>query len=150
MPTKVVRTADDIDKLHGLLMRMEVPLTVSYAKGDGRSKAQNALAFRWYQDIAGQLGDRTHEDVRAHCKLHHGIPIMRRDDEVYRTEYDRVFKPMAYEAKLHAIRVFDLPVTRNMRVKQMVEFMDAVSREFSAIGVTLTDPEVFERQRGFG
>lgn len=149
MPTKVIRTAADIDKLHGLISRLEVPVTVSYTQGDGRSKAQNALAFRWYQDIAGQLGDRTHEDVRAYCKLHHGIPIMRRDDEVYRAEYDKVFKPMAYEAKINAIRVFDLPVTRNMRVKQMVEFMGAVSREFSELGVALTDPEVFERQRGF-
>lgn len=149
MPTKIIRTADDLEKLQGFLLRMDVPITVSYTQGDSRSKAQNALAFRWYQDIAGQLGDRTHEDVRAYCKLHHGIPIMRRDDEVYRAEYDKVFKPMAYEDKLNAIQVFDLPVTRNMRVKQMVEFMDAVSREFSQLGVSLTDPEVFERQRGF-
>lgn len=149
MPTKVVRTADDLDKLHGLIGRLDMPVTVSYTQGDGRSKAQNALAFRWYQDIAGQLGDRTHEDVRAYCKYHHGIQILCRDDEAYRDQCTRVLKPLSYEERIKAIRVFDLPVTRNMRVKQMIEFMEAVEREFSEIGVTLTDPAVFERQRGF-
>ena len=121
------------------------PVTVAVTAGEPtRRDAQNKLAQRWFTDIARHFGDVTHEDVRADCKLRFGVPIMRRDSEPFRASYDPIMKHQTYEAKVAAIKAWDLPVTRLMGVKQMTEFMDAVQREFLPQGVRLTDPEALK------
>lgn len=121
------------------------PVTVAVTAGEPtRRDAQNKLAQRWFTDIARHFGDVTHEDVRADCKLRFGVPIMRRDSEPFRASYDPIMKHQTYEAKVEAIKAWDLPVTRLMGVKQMTEFMDAVQREFLPQGVRLTDPEALK------
>ena len=121
------------------------PVTVAVTAGEPtRRDAQNKLAQRWFTDIARHFGDVTHEDVRADCKLRFGVPIMRRDSEPFRASYDPIMKHQTYEAKVAAIKAWDLPVTRLMGVKQMTEFMDAVQREFLPQGVRLTDPEAMK------
>ena len=121
------------------------PVTVAVTAGEPtRRDAQNRLAQRWFTDIARHFGDVTHEDVRADCKLRFGVPIMRRDSEPFRASYDPIMKHQTYEAKVAAIKAWDLPVTRLMGVKQMTEFMDAVQREFLPQGVRLTDPEALK------
>lgn len=117
------------------------PVTVAMTRGEPtRREAQNRLAQRWFSDIARHRGDVAHEDVRAECKLRFGVPIMRRDSEPFRASYDPIMKHLPYEAKVAAIKAWDLPVTRLMGVKQMTEFMDAVQREYLPQGVRLTDP----------
>lgn len=149
MPTKIIREPDHVDALAAMLRFRKLPITVTWTQGAPRSHAQNRLAQRWFTDIATQLGDQTHEDVRAECKMRFGVPILRAENEAFRLSYDRVIKPMPYEEKLEAIKAFDLPVTRLMTVKQMTEFMDAMQKHWSVHGVRLTDPEALKYEMEF-
>ena len=149
MPTKIIREPHHVDALANMLRGRKLPITVSWTQGAPRSNAQNRLAQRWFTDISTQLGDQTHEDVRAECKLRFGVPILRAENEAFRLSYDRVIKALPYEQKLDAIKAFDLPVTRLMTVKQMTAFMDEMQRHWSGQGVRLTDPEALKYQQEF-
>lgn len=117
------------------------PCTVSIRPGVGRSTPQNRLAQQWAADVSAQMGDRTPEEARGYFKLHHGVPI-RREDPAFMSVYDARIKPMPYEAKLALMMVpIDLPVTRDMTVKELTRYLDSIQREFSAMGVRLTDPD---------
>ena len=149
MPTKVIREPAHIESLARILAGRKLPLTVTWTQGASRSDVQNRLAQRWFSDISVQLGDQTHEDVRAECKLLFGVPILRAENEAFRVSYDRTFYTMTHEAKLEAIKAFDLPVTRLMTVKQMTAFMDAMHKHWTAQGVRLTDPEALKYEQEF-
>ena len=149
MPTKVLRDQNHVDALANILRGRKMPLTVTWAQGASRSSAQNRLAQRWFADIATQLGDQTHEDVRAECKLTIGVPILLAENEAFRVSYDRTMKGLPYEEKLAAIKAFDLPVTRLMTVKQMTDFMAEMQRKWSAQGICLTDPESLKYEQEF-
>lgn len=149
MPTKVLRLPEHADALAMMLRGMNLPVTVSWTRGAPRSAAQNRLAQRWFTDIAVQLGDRTHEDARAYCKLVFGVPILRAENEAFRVSYDRTMKHLPFEDKLDAIRNFDLPVTRLMTVKQMTAFMEEMQRHWIKNGVRLTDPEAIKYEQEF-
>ena len=149
MPTKIIREPIHVEALANMLRGRKLPITVTWTQGAPRSTAQNRLAQRWFTDIATQLGDQTHEDVRAECKLHFGVPILRAENEAFRLSYDRVIKALPYEEKLAAIKAFDLPVTRLMNVKQMTAFMDEMQRHWSGQGVRLTDPESLKYEQEF-
>lgn len=150
MPTKIIREAGHVDALAAMLRGRKLPLTVTWTQGAPRTHAQNRLAQRWFTDIALQLGDETHEDVRATCKLTIGVPILRAENEAFRVSYDRTIGGLTYEDKIAAIKAFDLPVTRLMTVKQMTAFMDQMTRTWSAQGVRLTDPEALKYEAEFG
>lgn len=150
MATRVIRSADEAPALARFIMaRSKFPLTVTITQGAARSHMQNRLAQRWFSDIAAQLGDQTHDEVRAECKLRIGVPILRAENEAFRQSYDATIRPLPYAAKLEAMRVLDLPVTRLMTVKQMTAFMDEMQREWSGKGVRLTDPEQLKYEEGF-
>lgn len=149
MPTKIIREPIHVEALASMLRGRKLPITVTWTQGAPRSTAQNRLAQRWFTDIATQLGDQTHEDVRAECKLRFGVPILRAENEAFRLSYDRVLKALPYEEKLAAIKAFDLPVTRLMNVKQMTAFMDEMQRHWSVQGVRLTDPEALKYEQEF-
>jgi C-terminal processing protease CtpA/Prc len=149
MPTKIIREPHHVDALAHMLRGRKLPITVNWTQGAPRSNAQNRLAQRWFTDIATQLGDQTHEDVRAECKLRFGVPILRAENETFRLSYDRVIKALPYEQKLDAIKAFDLPVSRLMTVKQMTAFMDEMQRHWSGQGVRLTDPEALKYESEF-
>jgi C-terminal processing protease CtpA/Prc len=149
MPTKIIRDPIHVEALANMLRGRKMPITVTWTQGAPRSTAQNRLVQRWFTDIATQLGDQTHEDVRAECKLRFGVPILRAENEAFRISYDRVIKALPYEQKLDAIKAFDMPVTRLMTVKQMTAFMDEMQRHWSAQGVRLTDPEALKYEQEF-
>jgi len=149
MPTKIIREPIHVEALANMLRGRKLPITVTWTQGSPRSTAQNRLAQRWFTDIATQLGDQTHEDVRAECKLRFGVPILRAENEAFRISYDRVIKALPYEQKLDAIKAFDMPVTRLMTVKQMTAFMDEMQRHWTAQGVRLTDPEALKYEQEF-
>ncbi len=149
MPTKIIRELQHVDALANMLRDRKLPITVTWTQGAPRSTAQNRLAQRWFTDIAVQLGDQTHEDVRAECKLRFGVPILRAQNEAFKLSYDRVLKHLPYEPKLEAIKAFDLPVTRLMTVKQMTEFMEQMQLHWSVQGVRLTDPEALKYEQEF-
>lgn len=150
MVTRVLRSSDDIEALSRLIgARTKYPLTVTITQGANRSSVQNRLAQRWFTDVSNQLGDQTHEEVRAYCKLHFGVPILRAENEAFRQSYDATMKNMPYEDKLAAVKAFELPVTRLMTVKQMTSFMDAMQRHWSGMGFRLTDPEALKYEEEF-
>ena len=149
MPTKVLREPAHVIALANLLAGCKLPITITWSKGATRSLAVNRLAQRWFADIATQLGDRTHEDVRAECKLTIGVPILRAENEAFRLSYDRIMKHLPYEAKLEAVKAFDLPVTRLMSSAQMTAFMDEMQRRWSAQGIRLTDPQAMIYEHEF-
>ena len=120
------------------------PCTVTLREGATRTLAQNRLAQQWAADVSAQMGDRTPEQARGYFKLHHGVPI-RREDPIYADAYDRMIRPLPYEAKLEMMQVpLDFPVTRDMSVKELTRYLDSIQREFSAMGVELTDPEALK------
>ncbi|MGQ7249549.1 hypothetical protein ACUN9Y_19725 [Halomonas sp. V046] len=105
-----------------------------------RSLDQNRLQRLWCKQAAEQ-GDMTAEEYRGYCKLHYGIPILRRDSEAYREAYDRVIKPLPYEQKLELqMTPFDWPVTRGMNKSQKTEYLNAMWQHFTGLGFHLTDP----------
>lgn len=149
MATRVITDPAGVDKLAAFLGARKLPVTVTITAGAGRRPLQNRLAQRWFTDVSRQLGDQTHEDVRAYCKLHFGVPILRAENEAFRQSYDLTMRPLPYEQKLEAIRVMDLPVTRLMTVRQMTAFMDEVQRHWSGLGIRLTDPDALKYEEEF-
>ena len=94
------------------------------------------------------MGDRDASDVRAHCKLNHGIRMLVTESEEFREQWHRLFmNRYTYEEKLLLmVEPHDYPVTRIMGVKQMGRFLDKIHEEFTALGIVLTDPEMQKYQ----
>lgn len=124
------------------ISNMVPPFTVTVKRGKPRSLDQNALAWKWAGEIAAARGDVTPNEAHGFNKLHFGVPIRRETDYDFAEKYDRIIKPLPYEAKLALMQPpIDLPVTRDFKVPEMTRFMDAVRAHWSGEGVRLTDPE---------
>jgi len=104
-----------------------------------RSRDQNAISHAIYAQIAGQLEDKTVQEVRAECKLRFGIPILRAGNPQFKAMYDKAIRAtLDYEEKLAAMEF--LPVTRLMDKAQFSEYLDTVIREYSKQGVSILMP----------
>lgn len=114
-------------------------LRITVREGKDRSHLQNALSHAWYEQLSRELSDDTPEGWKCFCKLHCGVPILRRDDNDFRTSYDASLKAMSYEAKLRAMRI--LPVTSLMTTRQLGEYLEDVRNLFSARNVVLEFPD---------
>jgi len=114
------------------------PMKVTVRQGKDRSLHQNALSHAWYEQVSRELPDDTAEGWKCFCKLHCGVPILRRDDEDFRAAYDASIKAMAYETKLKAMQI--LPVTSIMTTAQLTEYLEAVQELFQGKGVFLEFP----------
>ena len=143
MVTRVIRKPFEIEGLARLLGSRQLPVTVTITAGEDRTGQQNALSHKWYAEAAQQLGDRTASDVRAHCKLWHGVKMLHAENEAFRLAWNRLIKDrFTIEEKLELmVPPHDYPVTRMMNVKQMSRFMDECHRDLTGLGVVLTDPE---------
>lgn len=106
-----------------------------------RTTEQNALLHKWFVQIATQKGDETMLDVKGYCNLTYGRPIKVRDDPEWNAVFGYLFDRLGHEKKLKAIRVLDVPFTRNMNVSQLSEYMDAMSRDYRQEGFVLAQPE---------
>lgn len=109
-----------------------------------RTTEQNALIHKWFSEIATQKGDVTMLDVKAHCNLTYGRPIKIRDDSDWSAVFGYLFDRLDYEKKLKAIRVIDVPFTRNMNVSQLSEYMNLMQLDYRQEGIALTDPEALK------
>jgi Tfp pilus assembly protein PilO len=124
------------------LGKRKLPLSVTVESGKVRTAEQNRLQWKWAKEAAEQLKDETTEEKRAYCKLHFGIPILRADSDDYREAYDRLIRPLPYEAKLEMMMApIDYPVTRLMTTKQKALYLDRMYQHFREQGVMLTEPE---------
>ena len=141
MTLRAVHNETQRDLLLKFVRAHKLPFTVDITSGRRRSTEQNRLQRLWLNEIAEQLGDRRAEEIRGYCKLHHGVPILRNENEAFRLAYDQVIRPLPYEAKLKAMMVpLDMPVTRIMDVDQKTRYLNAVHQEFSEQGLMLTEP----------
>lgn len=113
--------------------------------GKDRTVDQNALWFSMYERIASMTDMGETDDARKHCKLHYGVPIMRRDDDEFRDGWNRILLNLSYEEKLSLMGPCALfgpdgfPVTRLFNRKQGIEYTDKIVAEFSQRGVFFDD-----------
>jgi hypothetical protein len=120
-------------------------VVVSLRPGKDRTLDQNALWFALYQRIAQmtQIGDV--EDARRYCKLHIGVPIMRKADADFRAAWNRQCLMLTYEQKLEMMGGCALlgpdgfPVTRLFDRAQGIAYTDQIVDDFSAKGVVFDD-----------
>ena len=141
MAQRVINNEFELESWVRFLRAQSLPMTVSKADGARRSNPQNRTIALWYSEIASQRGDCDFEDVRAECKLHFGVPIMRRDNPKFRAEYDEMIRPLPYPFKVRMMRLFQMPVTSLMTTKQCAEYQDAIWREYTGQGIVLTNPD---------
>lgn len=93
-----------------------------------RTLPANAISHVWYEQVARELGESTPASVKRFCKLHFGVPIMRREDETFRARYDEVIRPLPYELKIKAMDL--LPVTSTMSTAQISEYLEEVREHY--------------------
>lgn len=143
--TIVTRTKSDIVRALYLIEESKEPLEVRIRSlAATRSDAQNALAFKWYQEAERQLKDGVSQ--RAYCKLHFGVGILKAGDSAickhFTEQYDAIVKPLAYELKMQSmLPPFELPVTKLMTIKQFTEYLRMMEQHYSTIGVALSHPD---------
>jgi hypothetical protein len=139
MPHRILNSAEDRDEFVRLLNGLTLPATVEWQLGRDRSLEQNRLQFLWAREAAEQRGDMTADEVRCEWKLVHGVPILREESPEFREIYDAAIKPLPYAQKLVAMRF--IPVTSEMKVTQMVRYLDTIQRECAEQGIRLTEPD---------
>lgn len=142
--TRTIRNQGDKNFLIKYLSGIDLyPLHVSIKPGvEPRSLQQNRLQFQWFNDAEGQ-GDQTANEYRAYCKLHFGVPLLRSEDEEFRSVYDEIIRPAPYENKMRMMMPpIDLPVTSRMKVKTMSLYLNQVWDHFTGLGYQLTDPSM--------
>lgn len=110
--------------------------------GKARTLDQNAIGHVWYEQLSRELREDDTLGWKCYCKLHHGVPILRAEDEEFRDAYDSVIKRLTYEQKLTAMRLW--PVTSIMTKEQKSKYLVAVQDDFAKRGVRLEFPEVAE------
>jgi hypothetical protein len=143
MTTRPIKTPDDLVKLQAYHAELEMPFTVSTTKGLDRSGGQNSLAFKWYTEIAQQMGDREAWEVRAHCKLFMGVRMLVTENEPFREQWHRLIKDRFTPSEKLELMVepHDYPVTRLMKVSQMTRYLETIIQTYAPMGVNLTQPE---------
>lgn len=115
---------------------------ISAKAGKARSLDQNAIGHAWYEQLARELREDSALGWKCYCKLHHGVPILRAEDEEFRTFYDGSIKRLTYEQKIEAMKF--VPVTSIMTKPQKSAYLEAVQKDFMARGVRLEFPEAAE------
>lgn len=142
MSTIVINSADSLQRAFGELRELWSQhkfLRLGVNAGADRSLPQNAITHVWYGQIARELREDDALGWKCYCKLHHGVPILRAEDDEYRETYDAVIKPLSYEKKLIAMRQW--PVTSLMSKEQLSKYAGMVQADFSQRGVILEFPQ---------
>lgn len=138
------RLSDAIHKLTQAF-RQHKYLVVTMRAGKDRTLDQNALWFALYKRISEmtEIGDV--DEVRRYCKLHFGVPIMRREDADFRAGWDKSLLHLTYWEKLEMMGPCALfgpdgfPVTRLFNRAQGCAYTNAIVDDFRAKGVVFDD-----------
>jgi len=109
-----------------------------------RSLEQNALMWKWYTIIAGELGE-TKEAIHEHYKAKYLVNIYERDNQDY-AEMIRSLRMvwrsgMKKEAVDLKSKVVGLTSTSTATVKQMTEYLDCIEHDSAGMGIRLPMPE---------
>lgn len=122
-----------------LLQKMHGYLHVVVTFGKKRSHDQNSISHAWYEQIARELREHTVLQVKAFCKLHYGVPILRAECPEFREAYDsRIRTGFTYEQKLILMESF--PVTSLMTKPQLSQYLEAMQKGYADRGVALEFP----------
>jgi hypothetical protein len=113
-------------------------VSVQITAGKSRTLDQNAIAHVWYSQVARELREDDEGGVKAYCKLHFGVPILRGESDEFREKYDRLIKPMRYDEKLELMEWF--PVTSLMTTPQLSKYLEKVQAHYQGRGVWLEFP----------
>ena len=138
----IVNSASSLSEAIGTLRQMYNEthyLRVSIRDTRDRSLDQNAISHVWYEQVSRERGEMTPHDVKAFCKLHFGVPILRADSDSFRALYDKAIKPLPYADKLAAMDIID--VTSAMTSAQMKHYLEDVRGHFAGLD---TDPVFLE------
>lgn len=141
MTTRHVNTEFERQQCVKFMQNKPLPLTVTMAEGRHRSAEQNALQWKWCQEVASQKGDQTATEIQAYNKLHFGVPILREENEAFRLVYDEFIRPHTYESKLKLMEGDTFGVTRLMNTKQKTRYLDAICKHWLEQGMVLSIPE---------
>lgn len=110
-----------------------------------RRIAQNRLAQQWYKEISVQGSEYTPFEIHQISKFKYGIPIMRRGVDEKDTSFEEYWKKVIQMFPTYEMQIAELmprtPVTRDMNVKQMSEYLNDVHRSAST-KYQLTDPSL--------
>ena len=133
---------EDLDVMLKMLTELDVEFPISLTidkRKKTRTLIQNNTANKWYRDCEKQ-GDMKAWEYKAYCKLHFGVPILRRDSVKYKEMYDTKVKAFPYETKMIFMsEPYSFPVTSMMNVAQHSEFLDLVGRHLALQGFKLTE-----------
>lgn len=141
MTDLVVNSDNALQDAIGIIRELYVRnryLKVSIKIGKDRSLSQNSILHAWIEQIARELREDDALGHKCYIKLHHGVPILRAEDEQFREAYDQVIKPLSYEKKLIAMRCW--PVTSIMTKPQLSTLLEVVQADFAKRGVMLEFP----------
>jgi hypothetical protein len=133
--TLIPCTADAERWLQGVSGRVWVKAVSESRK---RSLDQNALMWAIYGEV-GQFMGLSVEEAHRYCKLHYGVPILRRDSDEFRRVYDACLKKLLYEQKLKAVMM--ISVSSIMTTKQAKEYIEDIVRDFSEKGLVIDLPD---------
>lgn len=138
MTSFIVNSAESLQRAFGMLREdweQYKFLRLSWKAGVDRSLPQNALTHAWYGQIARELREDDESGWKCFCKLHFGVPLLRAEDEEFRTFYDASIKALDYEQKLVAMKY--VPVTSIMTRDQLSKYADEMQKHFASRGVLL-------------
>lgn len=142
MPDLTINSDNSLQDAFGVLRELYIRnryLKINVKIGKTRSIDQNSLLHQWIEQIARQLKEDDVLGWKCYIKLHHGVPILRAEDEQFRDAYDAVIKPLTYEQKLIAMRCW--PVSSIMTKPQLSKLLEIVRDEFSKREVKLEFPD---------
>lgn len=148
----VVKSAEDLMRAIFGLHKLGFPFTITAKAGEPQRKRtdeMNRTIHMWFGEIAKQSRHMTSEEVKADCNLTYGVPILRRDDNEWGSAFGYIFDTLNRPSQIKALRVLNIPVTRNMRVKQLKEYMDQMQRDYREAGFRLTDPDARKYEQEF-
>ena len=143
MKTIRVLSEQEAQRVASMITGLPLPFTITIGAGDTRTLSQNALIHKWFGQIAAHYGDMTAMQVKGECHVAYGVPIRRRDP-VWSRVWERMFDGLTYEQQCFLFERGILAMTREMTVKQLTEYMDAMQAHYRAEGVPLTDPEALK------
>lgn len=147
MTPEVINSAESLQRMIGKLRAQWTQhkyLRVTVKVGTDRSLDANAVTHVWYGQIAREQGDTTAAKVKAFCKLHYGVPMMRAEDADFREMYDRLIRGRyTYEEKLEVMEF--MPVTSLMTTDQMNRYRDAMREEYAKRGIVLEYKKELEK-----
>lgn len=133
MTQVIVNSAETLSRLIGDLRAAwdrHKFLRVNIKTGKDRSLDYNALSHCWYVQVANELREDDAAGVKAFCKLHFGVPILRTEDADFREFYDTAMKnALTYEQKLKAMRF--VPVSSLMTQDQFDRYAHEVQDHYA-------------------